>query len=41
MDSLNKHHDYITGMEAEADARDWHADRQMTHGTNPHNPHEQ
>ena len=32
MDALNKHHDYITGMEAEADARDWHADRQMTHG---------
>ena len=32
MDALNKHHDYITGMEAEADARDWHADREMTHG---------
>ncbi len=35
MDALNKHHDYITAMEAEADARDWHANRQMTHGTNP------
>ena len=41
MDALNNHHDYVKAMEAEADARDWHADRQRTHGTNPHNPHEQ
>lgn len=32
VDALNKHHDYIKAMEAEADARDWHADRQTTHG---------
>ncbi len=32
IDALNKHHSYVTAMEAEGDARDWHADRQMTHG---------
>ena len=32
IDALNKHHSYVTRMQAEADGRDWYADREMTHG---------